>query len=101
MTYAFARVGAVVAMRVEDYFANGKRWWVRLHGKGGKRHEMPAHHKLEAFLDEYIKAAGIGDYGKTAPLPLSGRPHRHIDGGSDASRRCLAYDPAACHRAWQ
>jgi site-specific recombinase XerC len=60
MTYAFARVGAVVAMRVEDYFANGKRWWVRLHEKGGKRHEMPAHHKLEAFLDEYIKAAGIG-----------------------------------------
>jgi pfkB family carbohydrate kinase len=41
MTYAFARIGAVVAMRVEDYFANGKRWWVRLHEKGGKRHEMP------------------------------------------------------------
>ena len=41
MTYFFARVGAVVAMRVEDYFANGKRWWVRLHEKGGKRHEMP------------------------------------------------------------
>jgi site-specific recombinase XerC len=53
MTYAFARMGAVVSMRVEDYFANGKRWWVRLHEKGGKRHEMPAHHKLEAFLDEY------------------------------------------------
>jgi site-specific recombinase XerD len=59
MTYAFARIGAVVAMRVEDYFANGKRWWVRLHEKGGKRHEMPAHHKLEAFLDEYIRAAGM------------------------------------------
>src|ERR1700674_2186256 len=42
MTYTFARIGAVVAMRVEDYFANGKRWWVRLHEKGGKRHEMPA-----------------------------------------------------------
>jgi site-specific recombinase XerD len=65
MTYAFARVGAVVSMRVEDYFANGKRWWVRLHEKGGKRHEMPAHHKLEAFLDEYIKAAGIGNDSKT------------------------------------
>jgi site-specific recombinase XerC len=35
MTYAFARIGAVVSMRVEDYFANGKRWWVRLHEKGG------------------------------------------------------------------
>jgi site-specific recombinase XerD len=69
MTYAFARIGAVVAMRVDDYFANGKRWWVRLHEKGGKRHEMPAHHKLEAFLDEYIKAAGLGDMGKS---PLFG-----------------------------
>jgi len=59
MTYAFARVGAVVSMRVEDYFANGKRWWVRLDEKGGKRHEMPAHHKLETFLDEYIRTAEI------------------------------------------
>jgi integrase len=50
MTYTVGRVGAVVAMRVEDYFANGKRWWIRLHEKGGKRHEMPAHHKLEAYL---------------------------------------------------
>jgi integrase/recombinase XerD len=40
MTFAFARVGAVVSMRVEDYYPEGKRWWVRLHEKGGKRHEM-------------------------------------------------------------
>jgi site-specific recombinase XerD len=67
MTFAFARVGAVVAMRVEDYYPNGKRWWVRLHEKGGKRHEMPAHHNLEAYIDAYIEAAGIRDAGK-APL---------------------------------
>jgi site-specific recombinase XerC len=41
MTFAFARIGAVVAMRVEDYYPKGKRWWVRLHEKGGRRHEMP------------------------------------------------------------
>jgi site-specific recombinase XerD len=67
MTFAFARIGAVVAMRVEDYYPKGKRWWVRLHEKGGKRHEMPAHHNLEAYLDTYVEAAGIGDAGK-APL---------------------------------
>jgi len=67
MTFAFARIGAVVAMRVEDYYPKGKRWWVRLHEKGGKRHEMPAHHNLEAYLDAYIEAAGIRDAGK-APL---------------------------------
>jgi site-specific recombinase XerD len=65
MTFAFARIGAVVAMRVEDYYPKGKRWWVRLHEKGGKRHEMPAHHNLETYLDTYIEAAGIGDAGKS------------------------------------
>src|SRR5271167_4370313 len=65
MTFAFARIGATVAMRVEDYYPKGKRWWVRLHEKGGKRHEMPAHHNLEAYLDAYIKAAGVGDDGKS------------------------------------
>ena len=56
----FARVGATVAMNVEDYYAQGRRLWVRLHEKGGKRHEMPAHHNLETYLSEYIEAAGIG-----------------------------------------
>jgi site-specific recombinase XerD len=61
MVYTFARVGAMVKMRVEDYYPQQKRWWVRLHEKGGKRHEMPAHHNLETYIDEYIAEAGIGD----------------------------------------
>ena len=65
MTFAVARIGAVVAMRVEDYDPKGKRWWVRLHEKGGKRHEMPAHHNLERYLDSYIEAAGVSDVGKS------------------------------------
>ena len=67
MSYSFARVGAAVAMRVEDYFIKGRRSWVRLHEKGGKEHEMPAHHCLEEYLDAYIEAAGIADE-KKAPL---------------------------------
>src|SRR3974390_2529093 len=65
MTYAFGRVSAVLGMRVEDYYPQGKRWWVRLHEKGGKRHEMPAHHNLEAYLDAYIQAASIQEEGKS------------------------------------
>jgi site-specific recombinase XerD len=61
MAFSFARVGAAVAMRVEDYFPKTKRWWVRLHEKGGKLHEMPAHHTLEEYLDAYIEAAKIAD----------------------------------------
>jgi hypothetical protein len=59
MTFSFARVGAAVGMRVEDYFADGKRWRLRLNEKGGKVHEMPAHHNLEAYLDAYMQAAGL------------------------------------------
>src|ERR1035437_10141941 len=61
MTYTFARVGAVVALTVEDYFSQKKRCWLRLHEKNGKLNEMPCHHKLEEYLDAYIKAAGIGN----------------------------------------
>jgi integrase/recombinase XerD len=59
MVYAFARVSAVVGLKVEDYFPLKKRWWLRLHEKGGKVNEMGCHHKLEQFLDAYIEAAGI------------------------------------------
>ena len=59
MVYSFARVSAVVNMNVADYWQNGKRWWLRLHEKGGKHHELPAHHNAEAYLDAYIAAAGL------------------------------------------
>ncbi len=95
MTFAFARIGAAVAMRVEDYYPKGKRWWVRLHEKGGKRHEMPAHHNLEAYLDAYIRAAGVGDDGKS-PLfrsaagrtdTLTEKPMNRVDAWRMVQRR--------------
>ena len=48
MVYSFARVGAMVSMNVEDYYRQGKRWWLRLHEKGGKFHQVPAHHNAES-----------------------------------------------------
>ena len=59
MVYTFARVGAAISMKVEDFFVQGRRGWVRLHEKGGKEHEMPTHHNLDRYLEEYIRAAGI------------------------------------------
>jgi len=83
MVYTFARVGAMVAMTVEDYYAQGKRSWLRLHEKGGKQHEMPAHHTLEEYLDAYILAADIADDGKgplfrTAPGTATKLTHNHM-----------------------
>lgn len=59
MVYSFARVGAVVSMKVEDYYTEGRRAWFRLHEKGGKLHTVPAHHNAEAYVDAYIAAAEI------------------------------------------
>jgi integrase/recombinase XerC len=59
MVYTFARVNAVIGMKVKDYFTQGRRGWVRLHEKGGQEHEVPCHHTLEKILDDYIEAAGV------------------------------------------
>jgi integrase len=59
MVYSFARVGAALAMKVEDVYVQNRRLWVRLHEKGGKRHEMPCHHNLEAYLHAYIDGCGL------------------------------------------
>lgn len=82
MVYGFARVGAVVAMNVEDYYPQGKRWWFRLHEKGGKLHDLPAHHKAEEAVDAYLKAAGLAD-DKKGPLfgPSGARPRRSRPSG--------------------
>jgi integrase/recombinase XerD len=72
MVYSFARVSAIVHMRVRDYYPQGKRYWIRLHEKGGKFHEVPVHHTAESYLDEYIEAAGISEE-KSKPLFRSTR----------------------------
>ena len=59
MIYSFGRIGAALAMRVEDAFVQNRRLWVRLREKGGKRHEMPCHHTLEEYLHTYLDGTGI------------------------------------------
>lgn len=61
MIYSFARVGAALAMKRDDVFVQGRRLWLRLHEKGGKRHEMPCHHILEDYLLSYIEACAINE----------------------------------------
>jgi hypothetical protein len=76
------------AALLEDYFANGKRWWVPLHEKGGKRHEMPAHHKLQLFLDEYLDARASAI--KARP-PSSARSP--VEPESWPTGRCIGWTP--------
>lgn len=98
MVYTFARVGAALKMRVEDVYVQGRRTWVRLHEKGGKRHDMPCHHNLETYLHAYIDGAELAgddkDYlfrtaqGRTGIL--SERPMTQSDAWRMIRRRAAA-----------
>ena len=77
MVFSFARVSAALGMKVEDYYTEGRRAWFRLHEKGGKRHEVPAHHNAENYVDAYLDAAGIAGQKKT-PLFRSLDTHRKL-----------------------
>lgn len=59
MVFSFARIGAALAMRVEDVYVQQRRLWVRLREKGGKAHAMPCHHTLEAYLHAYLDDSGL------------------------------------------
>jgi len=76
MVFSFGRVSAALGMNVQDYFADGKRCWFRLHEKGGRYHEVPVHHKAVACLDAYIAEAGIAHQSRT---PLFRSVTRHGD----------------------
>ena len=67
MTYSFARVSAALAMNVKDVFMTDSRLWLRLLEKGGKVLEVPCHHNLETYLQDYIEVAGI-DLDRDSPL---------------------------------
>jgi site-specific recombinase XerD len=109
MTYTFARVGAAAEkMHVEDVYVQSRRTWVRLHEKGGKRHEMPCHHNLEKYLQDYIDGARLAAdpkgflfrsaIGRTGGL--SERPMSQADVYRMIGRRALAAGIATkigCH----
>ena len=80
MLYSFARVSAVIGMRRQDYFRQECQGWLRLHEKGGKRHDVPAHHRAAEALDKYVEAAELEEPKATlfqsvepAGRPLTGR----------------------------
>ncbi len=85
MVYTFFGVGAAVAIKVEDFFVQGRRGWVRLHDEGGKEHEMPTHHNLDRYLEEYIAAAGIAQDRKGLLFRTS-KGRRMIRHASDCSQ---------------
>ena len=83
--YSVARVSAVIGMRRQDYFRQERRGWLRLHEKGGTRHDVPAHHRAAEALDDYLALAGRDE--ATAALFQSVDPAGRRLTGRALSRR--------------
>ncbi len=79
MVFTFARVSAVAGLDVGDYYRAGHRWTLHLQEKGGKRRDVPVHHKAKEYLDGYLGAAEIQDQ-KNAPLFQSLNRSRELTG---------------------
>jgi len=93
MVYSFARVGAALAMRVEDVYTERRRLWVRLREKGGKAHVMPCHHNLENYLTAYLEKTGIADDPKGPLFRTIGRRTKKL------TRTAVTF-PANCRRSF-
>jgi site-specific recombinase XerD len=78
LAYTFARIGAVVNLKVEDYYPSGKRFLLRFKEKGGKEKELPVHHKLEELLDRYLKASGLREGAAVSFVPGLYRKDRQV-----------------------
>lgn len=111
MTYTFARIGAATCMEVRDVYSQNRRLWVRLQEKGGKQVELPCHHSLEAYLDDFIEAACLQDTPR-APLfqtirrgtdQLSGSPLPQANAYAMIQRRAVAagISTAVCNHTFR
>ncbi|HEX4338283.1 MAG TPA: hypothetical protein VH062_20400 [Polyangiaceae bacterium] len=124
MLFSWARIGAVVQLKVRDYRGAGTpRASLLLHEKNGKDHVVPLHHKAAEYLDAYLALAGpalmpdaplwqnapghgralfgrgsLGARGaryRQAPLPR----HRASPGHMQSHVSCLGHDPVhGCRR---
>ena len=81
-------------MRRQNYFRQESRGWLRLHEKGGKRHDVPAHHRAAEALDDYLELAGL-DEAKAALFESVDPAGRRLTGRALSRRLVLAMIQAA------
>jgi site-specific recombinase XerD len=61
LAYTFARIGAVVNLKVEDYYPSGKRFLLRFKEKGGKEKVLS-----DAYRERASRPSQVG----RAPGPV-------------------------------
>ena len=61
MAFTFSRVSAVCALDRSDYVYTQSIWNLRFSEKGGQERDVPVHHELQQYLDDYVREAGIAN----------------------------------------
>lgn len=97
MAFGFSRISAIVDLRVKNYMQQGRRAYIRTHGKGGVEVDIPVHHQLAEYLDAYIAAAGLADDKeaflfqgtKARSRQLTGKAMTRVDAWRMVQRRLL------------
>src|SRR5271157_2647098 len=84
LLYSWARVSAVVGLKVEDYYERKGERWIRLHEKRGKIHEVPVHSKAREAIDQWVLASNLGSDPSAPLFPAFGKNKktpelRHLD----------------------
>jgi integrase len=79
LLYGWARVSAVVALKVEDYYQRKGERWLRLAEKRGKIHEVPVHSKAREAIDQWLRASGLGSNPSAPLFPAFGKDKKTVE----------------------
>lgn len=96
LAYTFARVGAVVSLKVGDY--NARKHFLFFREKGNKQKRIPVSRKLQSILNKYLERSGLKTQLDRPLFPtiigrsgrLSNRPMSRFDGAKLLKRRLPA-----------
>jgi len=108
LLYSWARISALVTLKVEDYYQRKGERWLRLQEKRGKTHEVPVHSKAREAIDQWLTASDIGSNPSAPLFPAFGKDKktlelRHMDRRSiwwlvkARARACGLEKRVCCH----
>ena len=85
MTYTACRVGAVAKHRRKDFYTDGRQFYLHFDEKGGRDRHIPCRADLQAYIEEYVAAAGAaGDEDSPLFRSAAGKTRRLTDSAVDA-----------------
>ena len=79
LLYSWARVSALVTLKVEDYYQRKGERWLRLQEKRGKTHEVPVHSKAREAIDQWLTASGLGSNPSAPLFPAFGKDKKTLE----------------------